>query len=122
MIMNKFDKVYNRIISEWKLFNKNKDKTKLKYRWDESDELLSKEELIEKYVDHSDTDWKWDHILTDDENIIILYEKLINDPPNSDRVSFISSLLSDEGHQNLQEIYNSKREEELIVKHLKSFY
>ena len=118
--MNKFDEVYNKIISEWNLLNK--DKTKLKCRWDEADELLSKEELIEKYVDHSDTDWEWNDQLTDDDNVIILYDKLINDVPNSDRVNFILSLLSDEGHMELQEKYNSKQEDELIDKHLKAFY
>jgi hypothetical protein len=118
--MNKFNEIYNKIISEWNLLNK--DKTKLKYRWDEADELLSKEELIEKYVDYSDTDWKWDYNGSNDDNIIFLYEKLINDRPNSDRVNFILSLLSDEGHMELQEKYNSKREDELIDKHLKAFY
>jgi hypothetical protein len=117
--MNKFNEIYNMIISEW---NFSKDKTKLKCFWDEADELLSKRELIEKYVDYSDTNWEWNETSSDDDNIIILYEKLINDRPNSDRVNFILSLLSDEGHQNLQEIYNSKQEDELINKHLKAFY
>jgi hypothetical protein len=117
--MNKFNEIYNMIISEW---NFSKDKTKLKCFWDEADELLSKRELIEKYVDYSDTNWEWNETSSDDDNIIILYEKLINDRPNSDRVNFILSLLSDEGHQNLQEIYNSKQEDELIDKHLKAFY
>lgn len=120
MIMNFFNEAYNEIISEWNLLNK--DKTKLKCRWDEADELLSKEELIEKYIDYSDTDWEWDNHGSNDDNIIFLYEKLINDPPNSDRVNFILSLLSDEGHQNLQEIYNSKQENNLIDQYLKAFY
>lgn len=117
--MNKFSEVYNTIITEW---NFSKDKTKLKCFWDEADELLSKEELIEKYVDYSDTDWKWNKILSDDENIIFLYDKLINDPPNSRRVNFIVELLSDKGHMELQEKYNSKQENKLILNQLKSFY
>ena len=117
--MNKFSEVYNTIITEW---NFSKDKTKLKCLWDEADELLSKEELIEKYVDYSDTDWKWNKILSDDENIIFLYDKLINDPPNSRRVNFIVELLSDKGHMELQEKYNSKQENKLILNQLKSFY
>lgn len=120
--MNRIDKLneaYNMIISEW---NFSKNKTKLKCFWDEADELLSKEELIEKYVDYSDTDWKWDYNGSNDDNIIFLYEKLINDPPNSDRVNFILSLLSDEGHRNLQEIYNSKQENEFITNQIKAFY
>lgn len=114
--MNKFDQIYNKIISEW---NFSKDKTKLKCFWDESDEVLSKRELIEKYVDYSSTDWKWDPILSDDENIIFLYDKLIDDPPNSRRVNFIVELLSDEGHMKLQEKYNSKQENKLISDLLK---
>ena len=46
--MKKFDTLYNKIITEWNLFSK--DKTQLKIYWDEADELLSKRELIEKYV------------------------------------------------------------------------
>lgn len=114
--MNKFNEVYNTIISEW---NFSKNKTKLKCFWDEADELLSKEDLIKKYVDYSDTDWKWDSTLSDDENIIFLYDKLINDPPNSRRVNFIIELLSDKGHKILQEKYNSKQENKLISDLLK---
>ncbi len=54
--MNKFNEIYNTIITEW---NFSKDKTKLKCFWDEADKLLSPMELIEKYIDYSDTDWKY---------------------------------------------------------------
>lgn len=99
------------IISEW---NFSKDKTKLKCFWDEADELLSKRELIEKYVDYSDTNWEWNETSSDDENLINLYDALINDKPNSIRVNFIVELLSDKGHKILQEKYNSKQENKLI--------
>jgi hypothetical protein len=114
--MNKFNEVYNKIISKW---NFSKDKTKLKCFWDEADELLSKRELIEKYVDYSDTNWEWIETSSDDENLINLYNALINDQPNSDRVNFIVELLSDKGHMDLQEKYNSKQENKLISDLLK---
>lgn len=120
--MNRIDKLneaYNMIIAEW---NFSKNKTKLKCFWDEADELLSKRELIEKYVDYSDTDWKWDPILSDDENIISLYDKLIDDPPNTSRRNFICDLLSDKGHMKLQEKYNSKQEDEFIANQIKALY
>jgi hypothetical protein len=113
--MNRIDKLneaYNMIISEW---NFSKDKTKLKCFWDEADELLSKRELIEKYVDYSDTNWEWNETSSDDENLINLYDALIDDAPNSVRVNFIVELLSDKGHMELQEKYNSKQEDEFII-------
>ena len=109
--MNKFNELYNKIISEWNFSN---NKTNLKCFWNESDELLSIKELIEKFVDYSDTDWEWCDNISNDQNIISLYDKLINDPPNSRRVNFILNLLSDEGHHALQEKYNSKQEDKLI--------
>ena len=84
--------------------------------WDEADVLLSKRELIEKYVDHSDTNWEWNETLSDDGNLITLYDALFNDPPNNIRVNFIVELLSDKGRMELQEKYNSKQENELIDK------
>lgn len=119
MIMNKFNEIYYKIISEW---NFSKDKTKLKCFWDEADELLSKRELIEKYVDYSDTNWEWNETSSDDENLINLYDALIDDAPNSVRVNFIVELLSDKGHMELQEKYNSKQEDEFITNQIKSFY
>lgn len=119
MIMNKFNEIYYKIISEW---NFSKDKTKLKCFWDEADELLSKRELIEKYVDYSDTNWEWNETSSDDENLINLYDALINDKPNSIRVNFIVELLSDKGRTKLQEKYNSKQENEFIANQLKSLY
>lgn len=112
--MNKFDQVYNKIISEWKIFSN--DKTKLKSPWDESDELLSVQERIEKYVDSSDTNWKWDDSLSKFENILKLYEELENDPPYSHRVVFIVDLLSSNERTKLQEIYNDKQETNMINK------
>ena len=114
--MNKFNEIYNTIITEW---NFSKDKTKLKCFWDEADELLSPMELIEKYIDYSDTDWKYDKSLSKFENILNLYEKLENDPPYSSRVNFIVDLLSDNEKTKLQEIYNQKQENKLINQLLK---
>ena len=49
--MKKFNEIYNKIISEWNLFSK--DKTQLKMYWDEADELMSRKDQIEKYIDYS---------------------------------------------------------------------
>jgi hypothetical protein len=120
--MNRIDKLneaYNMIIAEW---NFSKNKTKLKCFWDEADELLSKKELIEKYVDYSDTNWEWNETSSDDENLINLYDALIDDAPNSVRVNFIVELLSDKGHMELQEKYNSKQEDEFIANQIKALY
>ena len=101
--MNKFNEIYNKLITEWNLSIT--DKTKLKRPYDESDEYIPSINLIEKYIDYSDTDWKWDESKTKFENILNLLNELKNDPPYSNRVSFILSLLTDEEQAKLQEIH-----------------
>jgi hypothetical protein len=110
--MNKFDTLYNKIITEWNLFSKNK--TQLKMYYDEADELMSRKDQIEKYIDYSDTNWTWNDSLSEYENILNLYNELQKDPANSSRISFLTNLLTDEETSKLKEFYLTKRENELI--------
>lgn len=110
--MKKFDTLYNKIITEWNLFSKNK--TQLKTYWDEADELMSRKDQIEKYIDYSDTNWIWNDSLSEYENLLNLYNELQNDPANSSRISFLTNLLTDEEASKLKEFYLTKRENELI--------
>ena len=112
---NKFNKLYNKIITEMNMFSQNK--TKLKCSYNEADDFSSPSDLIEKYIDYSDTNWIWDKSKTKFENILNLLNELKNDPPYSDRVVFIMDLLTDKEQAKLQELRN----EEIYNKRIKDF-
>lgn len=132
--MNKFNKAYLKIISQWNFtFSKN-DKTKLKQTYIDDPSIqvvvnpetkkkqikkLSVKQMIEKFIDYSDTDWKWDQNLSNAENVINLYRLIKNDPGSSSRRSFLYyDCLTDQQQQQLQQAMirdvQNKQQEEFV--------
>ena len=132
--MNKFNKAYLNIISQWNFtFSKN-DKTKLKQTYIDDPSIqvvvnpetkkeqikkLSVKQMIEKFIDYSDTDWEWNQNLSNVENVINLYRFIKNDPERSSRRSFLYyDCLTNQQQQQLQQAMirdvQDKQQEEFV--------
>lgn len=133
--MNKFNKAYLNIISQWNFTFSKDDKTKLKqtYLDDPSIQVvvnpetkkkqikkLSVKQMIEKFIDYSDTDWKWDQNLSNAENVINLYRLIKNDPDGSSRRSFLYyDCLTDQQQQQLQQAMLRDAQNKQVEKYIK---
>lgn len=133
--MNKFNKTYLKIISQWNFtFSKN-DKTKLKqtYLDDPSIQVvvnpetkkkqikkLSVKQMIEKFINYSDTGWEWNQNLSNAENVINLYHLIKNDPDDSSRRSFLCyNCLTDQQLQQLKQAMLRDAQNKQVEKYIK---
>ena len=133
--MNKFNKAYLNIISQWNFTFSKDNKTKLKqtYLDDPSIQVvvnpetkkkqikkLSVKQMIEKFINYSDTGWEWNQNLSNAENVINLYHLIKNDPDDSSRRSFLCyNCLTDQQLQQLKQAMLRDAQNKQVEKYIK---